>query len=93
MDMILGSINVMQWTANAYILDPQHGPGDHSVIGLDLNFIGLIGQEDLREINQTAFQSRLLTSTDLKATKAYLNQVGNVLEAHNIYIRFHTLIE
>ena len=43
MDMILGSIDVMQWTTNAYILDPQHGPGDHSVIGLDLNFGGLIG--------------------------------------------------
>ena len=47
MDMILGSIDVLQWTTNVYILDPQHGPGDHSVIGLDLNYGGLIGQEDL----------------------------------------------
>ena len=93
MDMILGSIDVLQWTTNAYILDLQHGPGDHSVIGLNLNYGGLIGREDLREIDQTAFQSRLLTSTDLKVTKAYLEQVSNELEAHNICNRFHTLIE
>ena len=81
MDMILGSINVPQWTVNAYILDPRHGPGDHSIIGLDLNYGGLIGQEDLREIDQTAFQSRILMSTDQKATTIYLEQVLKNLES------------
>ena len=42
MDMILGSINVLQWTINGYILDLKNGPDNHSVMGLDLNYGGLI---------------------------------------------------
>lgn len=93
MDMVLGSLDILQWTVNAYIFDPHSGPGDHSVIGIDLNYGGMIGREDLREIDQTAFQSRLLTSTDQKATKAYLKQVTSELEEHNVRHRFETLIE
>ena len=32
MDIILGSLNVLQWMVNGYILDPEHGPRDHLVI-------------------------------------------------------------
>ena len=93
MDMILGSIDILQWTINGYILDPKNGSGDHSVIGLDLNYGSLISWEDLQEIDQTAFQSRLLMSTDQKATKVYLDQVLKELEAQNTYNWFLILIE
>lgn len=60
---------------------------------LDLSCGGVTGSDDLREINQTVFQSQLLTSADQKVTKACLKQVISDLEEHNIRHRFEKLVE
>ena len=57
MDNVFGSIDLLQWVVEGYILDPNDGPGDHLVIGINLNYGGLIGTQDLCDMDPTAHQS------------------------------------
>ena len=72
MDLVFGSIDLLHWVVDGYVLDPNDGPGDHLVIGIDLNYGGLIGTQDLCDMDPTAHQSRLLVLTDTKAIAKYL---------------------
>ena len=60
-------------------------------VGLDLNYGGLIGRDDLCKIDLMALQSRILVSTDQNALKTYLRLVLKELEVQNIYQCLTTL--
>ena len=91
MDLVFGSIDLLQWVVDGYILYPNDGPGDQSVIGIDLNYGGLIGTQNLCNMDPTSYQSRLLVSTDIKAIAKYLNNIKKELDAHYIPTHFKTL--
>ena len=91
MDLVFGLIDLLHWVVDSYILDPNDGPGDRSVIGIDLNYGGLIGTQDLRDMDPMSHQSQLLVSTDIKAIAKYLDDVKKELDAHYMPTHFKTL--
>ena len=56
-DMIVGSYDLQPYITNAYIGHPDVGPGDHSVIGCDLNFGALINRDDLSKLDPTTYRA------------------------------------
>ena len=93
-DMFAGTISLRPYLVNAFIIHPEkntHSPGDHSCIGGDLNFGGLINRDDIRSLDPTNMQNRLLASTDVKATARYLSHLNKQLEAHNVSHRLSLL--
>ena len=91
MDLVFGLIDLLQWVVDSYILDPNDGRGDPSVIGIDLNYGGLTGTQDLHNMDPTSYQSQLLVSTDIKAIAKYPDDVKKELDAHYIPTHFKTL--
>ena len=92
-DHLMSSIDLLQYWTNAFIMNPNFGPGDHSTFGGDLNFGALINSTDLRKIDPTNEQSRTLGSTDVKARKTFLADLKQQLIEQNVFQRMQCLID
>lgn len=91
-DMCLGSFELSDYISNAFILDPMNGPGDHSIIGIDLRFSALVNRDTMEDLDPTHQQQRLLVSTDVKASQRYLEYLKLQLDSHNISNRVKCLV-
>jgi hypothetical protein len=74
-------------------MDPNLGKSDHSNIGIDLNLGALISRSDLRDVDPTHPQGRALVSSDIKASKKFLDDLKVKQDAHNIHHRMRTLVK
>jgi hypothetical protein len=83
-DLISISRRLSPYIQKAYILDPNNSKGDHSTIGIDFDFGLLISNRDLSDIEPGHIQDRTLVSTDVKASKKFLELIKKKNLAHNI---------
>jgi exonuclease III len=72
-DQISMSPSLLQYVNNAFILDPTHGEGDHSYIGIDFDIASLVNRRSIRDVDPGNNQNRLLVSTDVKPRIKYLD--------------------
>jgi len=91
----IDQISVSRFLANyidfAFILDPSHGAGDHSYIGIDLNLSSLTSRTNLCDLDPGHVQNRNLVSTDVKASQAHLAILLKMNDAQNIQFCFQEL--
>jgi hypothetical protein len=90
-DLLTGSVHLLTFFQNAFIVDPNESEGDHSIFGGDLNLGALIQRDSLREIDPTHQQARILASTDVKATKKFLADLQKKQDGHNVSNRMRQL--
>jgi hypothetical protein len=57
--------------------------GNHSTIGIDIDFGALTLHGDLSEIDPGHIENRNLVSTDIKATTAFLDIIKKKNSSHN----------
>ena len=87
---VFGSIDLLQWVVDGYILDPDDGPEDHLVIGIDLIYGGLIGTQDLR--NRPHSTPEPTSCVNRHQSHCQVPQeVKKELDAHGIPAHFKTL--
>ena len=69
---LTSSPSAVAFIDDAFILDPQYGEGNHSYIGIDLDFRLLTSHDDLSNIDPGHHQNQILVSTNVKALQSYL---------------------
>jgi hypothetical protein len=72
------------YVQKASSLNPNDSEGDHSTIGIDFDFGSLISNCDLSDIEPGHIQNRTLVSTDVKASKKFLEHIKKKNLAHNL---------
>jgi hypothetical protein len=90
-DQISMSPSLLQYIDNAFILDPTHGEGDHSYVGIDFDIASLVNRRSIRDVDPGHNQNRLLVSTDVKRRMKYLNVLKKKQEGHNTPTRMREL--
>lgn len=92
-DQISLSYSLSEYIANAFILDPSYGEGDHSYIGIDLNLGAILNRESVRDVDPTHHQNRILVSKDVKGRTAYLKHLKKMQNGQNIPDRMRRLFQ
>ena len=90
-DLIPVSRGLAPFIDDAFILDPKYGEGDHSYIGIDLDFGLLTSHDNLSDIDPGHRQNRILVSTDVKALQSYLERVKKKNDSHSVTTRLRRL--
>jgi hypothetical protein len=83
-DLISMSPSLLQYVENAFILDPNHGEGDHSYIGIDFDITSLVNWNKICDVNPRHHQNCILVLTNVKRQAKYLDRLKKKQDRHNI---------